>query len=100
MSKTLFACMLTLMPMTALGDTSIGSLTELSTESLRARSYDGAVTGVAAIDCPGRAAGAKSRMLSVAGEGWFSPEGTTDGWPLMLRRDQALISRQDPRAVK
>jgi pimeloyl-ACP methyl ester carboxylesterase len=69
MSKNLIACMLTLMPMTALGDTSIGSLTELSTESLRARSYDGAVTGVAEIDCPGRAAGAKSRMLSYSSDG-------------------------------
>lgn len=69
MSKTLFACTLTLMPMTALGDTSIGSLTELSIESLRARSYDGAVAGVAEIDCPGRAAGAKSRMLSYSSDG-------------------------------
>jgi hypothetical protein len=38
--------------------------------------------------------------LTKAAEGWFSPEGTTDGWPLMLRRDQALIFGQDPRAAE
>lgn len=69
MSKKLLACVLTLMPMTAHGDTSIGSIAELSIESLRERHYDGAVTGVAEIDCPGRAAGAKSRMLSYSSDG-------------------------------
>jgi len=92
MSKPLFACMLPPMPMTALGHTSIGPLTQLSTESLRARSHDGAVTGVTEVDCPGRAAGARSRMLSCCSDGlgpyaWLelpatpSPEG---GYPVAL----------------
>ena len=38
--------------------------------------------------------------LTKAAEAWFSPEGTTDGWPLMLRRDLALIAGHDPRKVE
>lgn len=69
MTKSLLVCALALMPMTALADHSIGSLTELSTENLRARSYEGAVTGVTKIDCPGRAAKATSLMLSYSSDG-------------------------------
>lgn len=69
MTKSLLVCALALMPITALADTSIGSLKELSTESLRARSYEGAVTGVVKIDCPGRATGATSLMLSYTSDG-------------------------------
>jgi hypothetical protein len=43
---------------------------------------------------------ANTHELTKAAELWFSPEGTTDGWPLMLRRDLALIAGQDPRAVE
>jgi pimeloyl-ACP methyl ester carboxylesterase len=69
MTKSLVVCALALMPMTALADNAIGSLTELSTESLRARSYEGAFTGAAKIDCPGSAAGATSLMLSYSSDG-------------------------------
>lgn len=69
MQKIAFALALSLAPMTSIADTSIASLGELSTEALRARSYDGAVTAIAEIDCPGRGAGAKSRMLSYTSDG-------------------------------
>lgn len=69
MLKPFLAFAFAVTPMTVLSDTSIASLTELSTDSLRARSYDGTLTAVTEIDCPGRAAGAKSRMLSYTSDG-------------------------------
>ncbi len=69
MLKSFLISLAALSPLSALADTSIGSLGELSTEHLRARSYDGAVTAATDIDCPGRAAGAKSRMLSYTSDG-------------------------------
>jgi dienelactone hydrolase len=70
MTKTsTLAAALCLAPGFALADTSVGSLKDLSMEALRSRSYDGAVTALAEIDCPGRAAGAKSRMLSYTSDG-------------------------------
>lgn len=69
MLKPLLAFAFAVIPMIGHADTSIGSLAELSTDSLRARSYDGALTAVTEIDCPGRAVGAKSRMLSYASDG-------------------------------
>ena len=69
MLKTTVATALALLPMTANADTSIASLSALSTESLRARSYEGVVTGMAEIDCPGRAVGAKSQLVSYTSDG-------------------------------
>jgi pimeloyl-ACP methyl ester carboxylesterase len=69
MLKPFLAFAFAVTPMTVLADTSIASLTELSTDSLRARSYDGTLTAATEVDCPGRAAGAKSRMLSYSSEG-------------------------------
>jgi hypothetical protein len=64
MRKSILALSFAVIPATGLADTSIGSLTELSTDSLRTRSHETALTTVTEIDCPGRAAGAKARVLS------------------------------------
>jgi len=65
----LCAAVLALVPGLAMADQSIASLKDLSLDALRDRKYDGKVTGVTEVDCPGKAAGAKSRILSYTSDG-------------------------------
>jgi len=86
------AATLALMPLPALADTSVASLNDLSTDALRARSYEGQVTAMSEIDCPGMAGGARSQMVSYTSDGLNlyarlqlpAGEAPAGGWPVVL----------------
>lgn len=92
MRKSLLIASLAALPGAGFADTSIASLTELSTDALRARVYDGKVTATTEIDCPGMGAGAKSQIVSYTSDGLNlyarlqRPEGEAPagGWPVVL----------------
>lgn len=63
------AAVLATLPSFAAADTSFASLSQLSMDELRARSYGGDVSVAATIECPGRTEGAQGTILSHQSDG-------------------------------